>query len=69
MKKNSNQADMQKPEVGEFYRTNRGIIIRVMSTVSSDVVFCRSADEKYSFYWHWPELSYDKLTPLEIELL
>jgi hypothetical protein len=70
---------MQKPKVGEVYRTlTFQRIIKVVETPDTTphivhYVFLRESgkweSKKYKQQWDWTKFHCDKLTPLELELL
>ena len=80
MKKNSPKKDIQKPEVGEFYKLFKyrgldyGNIIEIL-IIEGNVAFYRTLDGSdcvYNSYWDFISFTdvFDrKLTPLEVELL
>lgn len=80
MKKNSPKKDIQKPEVGEFYKLFRyrgldyGNIIEILK-IEGNIAFYRTLDGSscvYNSYWDFISFNdvFDrKLTPLEVELL
>ena len=72
MKKNSNQADMQKPEIGEYYQNGYTIaIITEWNKENENIVFYKYKTKLgWSLIYPWDWVSYParKLTPVEIVL-
>lgn len=76
MKKNSKKADIQKPEIGEYYFANilgeKSNPVMIMSIEGNHAKF-KCLETGYTFLSRWNFKKFpkqmEKLTPLEVELL
>jgi len=72
LKKNLNQVDMQKPEIGEIYETFKGSVLIVTGYRDEIALYRFKTKTGWAYFeneWDWKKYPCRKLTSLELELL